>query len=88
MKTKLIFMTAMATLALAVEAKRPTNSASAREVAEFDKWLKQVHHKAPRYGLKIQAGPDEREFFWLHCWQSDDHSVAHAIRYAKKIWSK
>lgn len=83
MKTKLITL-----LILAVVMTANADEQS-RDYARFEKWLKGVQQIAPRYGLKLHRGAkDEAEFFYLYCWQSDDHSMVHAIRYAKRVWKE
>lgn len=54
---------------------------------QFEKWLQYVHQEAPRHHLKLQWGePTQEEFFYLYCWQSDNHSILHAIQLAKETW--
>lgn len=58
------------------------------DYARFERWLQAVHKVAPRYNLKLDGNEAEEEFFYLYCWQSDDHSIVHAIRMAKETWKK
>lgn len=83
MKTKLIALMAVALVSTAWADKK------ADDYWQFEKWLCFVHEEAPRHHLKLQWGePTQEEFFYLYCWQSDDHSVVHAIQMAKRVWSK
>lgn len=55
----------------------------------FELWLQGVYHIAPSHGLELNPGAeDEEEFFYLYCWQSDDHSPENCVRQAKQVWGK
>lgn len=58
------------------------------DYARFERWLYDLQKVAPRYGLKLNNDEADREFFWLYCWQSDDHSIVHCINQAKEVWAK
>lgn len=85
MKTTLITML-IAALVLTARAERHCDDA--RDQALFQQWVNRVYALAPRYGLKMDHDETTEEFFYLYCWQSADHSVVHAIRMAKEVWSK
>lgn len=57
------------------------------DYGRFTQWLRLVHQEAPRHHLKLQWGePTQEEFFYLYCWQSNNHSILHAIQLAKETW--
>lgn len=54
----------------------------------FRKWFARLVTMAPRYGLKLSGDAADEEFFYLYCWQSDDHSIPRAVAKAKRVWGK
>lgn len=89
MKTKMIAI--MAALALVspafAESECDKHDRDQLDYTRFEKWLEEVYEIAPSWGLKLHPGAeDEVEFFYLHCWQSDDQSAANCVRKAKEIW--
>lgn len=79
MKTKLTAILIAATLISLAHADEQS-----ADYKRFEAWLRQVRMEAVHEGLLIL--PTDAEFFYLYCWQSDDHSITHAIQKAKQVW--
>lgn len=82
MKKYLIAILAVALVSIA----RADNQSD--DYARFEKWMRAVQKVAPSYNLKLDGNEAEEEFFYLYCWQSDDHSIVHAIKKARDAWNE
>lgn len=83
MKLKLI------ALAICVVATTAIADKQSDDYAHFERWLEGVYTLAPLVNLELHPGAeDEEEFFYLYCWQSDDHTIGNALRMAKRVWRK